>query len=212
MTDFSSRTSRKKSHYKRRYLISSHALDRFRERVEEEFKHRDDADLTNLLDDRVCHSPDHYQVRDPRAPASITTLYAVQCRHGVYYAVEREGTVVTVLDEEMARNNFGGQWTPVLNAPFAKLRELKIAVAAPPIVKPRLVDPPAPPAAPAVAEGSLEEAAAACARARDVQRQHEEVVAAVLVDLERATAALRRATEATDAAQQRLIDLTVRRT
>jgi hypothetical protein len=126
VSDFISRSTRPSRSYKRRFMISRHALDRFRERVDEEFRHRDDDDLGNLLDERVQHAEFTYQVRDPRAPDAITTLRSVACRHATYYAVVRSGTVITVLDEEMARNNFDGQWSPILNAPFEVLRGLKI--------------------------------------------------------------------------------------
>jgi hypothetical protein len=107
VTDFSSRSARIPArHHKRRYTISRHAIERFRERVDEEFRHRDDEDLSNLLDDRVCHAESTYQVRDPRAPDDITTLCSVACRHATYYVVVRNMTVVTLLDEDMARNNF----------------------------------------------------------------------------------------------------------
>jgi hypothetical protein len=197
VTDFASRTTRRPTRHKRRYAISHHALERFRERVDEELRHRGDDDLMNLLDDRVCHADRDYQVRDPRAPEAITTLHEVHCRKDTYFAVERDGTVVTLLDEQMARNNFGGQWTPVLNAPFAKLRDLKIAPPAP-------AKPPAP--TPPVDE--VDEALAACARARAVQRDREATVAALLAELDRAAAALREATAAVDLAHRRLVDLT----
>lgn len=131
MTDFSSRTARvPPRHHKRTYTISKHAVDRFRERVDEEFRHREDEDLSNLLDTRVKHAESSYEVRDPRAPDEITTLRSVACRHATYWAVVRASTVVTVLDEEMAKNNFNGQWATVLNTPFAALRDLKL----PPVV------------------------------------------------------------------------------
>ena len=132
MTDFKSRTARvPPRHHKRRYTISKHAIDRFRERVDEEFRHRDSDDLANLLDDRVHHAETTYEVRDPRAPDEITTLRSVGCRHATYYAVVRNDTVVTVLDEDMARNNFNGQWATVMNTPFKALRDMKLPPAAP---------------------------------------------------------------------------------
>lgn len=201
--DFTSRTARVPSRsYKRRFTISKHAIERFRERVEEEFMHRSDDDLSNVLDERVYHAESTYQVRDPRAPDEITTLRSVTCRHATFYAVVRNATVVTVLDEEMARNNFDGQWKTVLNAPFAALRDLKLPAPTAPASSP----PPVAPAAPE-APDTLAEAGVAYARAR--RRKHEctEAITTLKAELDRATEALREATLAVDETHQRLIDL-----
>lgn len=139
MTAFASRSARVPArNYKRRLSVSKHAVERFRERVDEEFRHRDDEDLSNLLDERISHAEVNYQVRDPRAPDDITTLRSVACRHATYYAVVRNNTVVTLLDEDMARNNFDGQWKPVLNAPFTVLRDMKIPPSLPALPAPQL--------------------------------------------------------------------------
>lgn len=205
MTDFTSRTARvPPRHHKRHYTISKHALERFRERVDEQFRHRDDEDLSNLLDERVHHAESTYEVRDPRAPDDITTLRTVACRDATYYAVVRGSTVVTLLDEDMARNNFNGQWAPVLNAPFMVLRDLKLPPALPPTT---------PPAPPALSTPStqpvdpLAEAGVAYAHAR--RRKHEcaETVSALRAELDRATEALRQAEDDVKETHQRLIDL-----
>lgn len=199
MSTFTSRTSRMPSRsYKRRHAVSSHAMERFRERVDEEFRHRDDEDLANLLDDRICHAEHSYEVRDPRAPEEITTLFTVECRSATYYAVVRDQTVVTVLDEAMAQNNFAGQWSPVMNAPFAVLRGLKIPPPAP-------TPPPTP--APVASPTPIDEAGIAYARARKRQRACEDTIAALRTELDRATEALREATLAVDETHQRLMDL-----
>jgi len=138
---FISRTSRTSSNYKRKYTISQHALERFRERVEDEYLHRDDHDLMNLLDEKLRGARQKWDVRDPRAPAHVTKLYEISTRKvGVFYAVVRDETAVTVLDKDMAANNFAGQWSPILNLPFEGLRDFvvipKIPVADPVVQAP----------------------------------------------------------------------------
>jgi hypothetical protein len=124
MTAFAGRNSRAPTNYKRKYNVSKHALDRFRERVDDEFRHRDDNDLMNLLDDKLRNAEQTWDVRDPRAPKEVTKLYAISTRKaGKFYAVVRDETAVTVLDEEMAANNFAGQWKPILSLPFAALKD-----------------------------------------------------------------------------------------
>lgn len=200
MTDFISRTARVPArHYKRHYTISKHAIERFRERVDEEFRHRADEDLSNVLDERVHHAESTYQVRDPRAPDDITTLRSVTCRHATYYAVVRNAAVVTVLDEDMARNNFDGQWSSILNAPFAVLRDLKLPPAVPPSPSPALP--------PAAAADPLAEAGVAYARARRQKHECMETVTALKAELDRATEALHQAEAAVDQTHQRLVDL-----
>ena len=215
MTDFSSRSARiPPRHHKRIYTISKHAIDRFRERVDEEFRHRDDDDLGNLLDERLRHAESKYQVRDPRAPDEITMLRSVACKHATYWAVIREQTVITVLDEEMARNNFQGQWAVVLNTPFAALRDLKLPVAATPKSAPAPIR-----AAPAAPETDLlAEAGVAYARAR--KRKHacaetiaklkaelDQTVTRLNAELERADVELREAQLAVEEARRQLDDL-----
>jgi hypothetical protein len=91
-----------------RVRVSEHALVRFRERVAEAFLHREDDDLRFLLDEYVRHAPARRTVADPRAPGMRTDLVAFDGRGGRrYWAVVREGTVVTVLDDGMAARNFG---------------------------------------------------------------------------------------------------------
>lgn len=198
MNDYRSRTSRvPPRHHKRHYAISKHAVERFRERVDEEFRHRDDEDLSNLLDERVHHAESTYEVRDPRAPDETTTLRSVACRQATYYAVVRNATVITILDEEMARNNFS-----FMNTPFAALKDLKI-----PTLPPASNGPAEKLATPLPAD-PLAEVGVAYARAR--RRKHEcaETVIALRADLERATEELRQAEVAVTEAHQRLGDLT----
>jgi hypothetical protein len=116
------------SRYRRRYTISTHAVDRFRERVDQDTKCRPHHDLANLLDEKVQQSKSQYTVRDPRAPESATQLFAIEMRGGTYFAVVRDETVITVLDESMVKTNYEVNWKPVLNAPFAdKLKGVQIA-------------------------------------------------------------------------------------
>ncbi len=209
--DFISRTARVPArHYKRRYTISQHAVERFRERVDEQFRHRDDEDLANLLDERLRHSEFTYQVRDPRAPEEITTLRSVACWETTLYAVERNETIVTVLDEAMAKTNFDGQWSPVLNAPFvAALRDIKLPAVRVPLALPAA---PAAPAAPVTedepaAVDPLAEAGAAYARARKQRYACEQTWLRLKAEVEQATAALSEAELAVEETHQRLIAL-----
>ena len=191
--------------YKRRFIISSHALDRFRERVDEELKHRDDHDLGNLFDDRVHHATHTHVVKDPRVPDIPTQLCEISCHRTtdgnpqtVYYAVVRENTVVTLLDEQMARNNFGGQWGTSggtsMNRPFSALGNLKIPVA---------------PAKEPIAESDpLAEAGIAYARARKQASLCAAAVEQARAELLRAEEAMREATLLVDDTHQRLLDLT----
>ena len=91
------------------FRVSDHALERFRERVEEEFAHRGNDDLADLLNSRLRAPVLARDVVDPRVPESVTTLYLFECRNGArQVAVVRDGCVVTVLDDWMARNNYPG--------------------------------------------------------------------------------------------------------
>ena len=222
-SDFTSRTARVPTrHYKRRFTISEHAVERFRERVDEEFRHRDDNDLANLLDERLSYAEHTYQVHDPRAPQAVTTLHSVACRHATYYAVMRHDTAITLLDEHMAHNNFD-PWTPVEVTPNG----LKILTPPPrlPIVTapPVMDDPPPPPVAPPVEDGplavvddpppqapfedQLAEAGVAYARTRRQQHACEEAVTRLKLESDRAAEALLEAKRAVEDAHRRLIEL-----
>lgn len=217
MTDYASRNARiPPRHHKRRLTISKHAIERFRERVDEEFRHRDDDDLGNLLDERIAHAESNYEVRDPRAPDEITTLRSVACRHTTYWAVIRASTVVTVLDEEMAKNNFNGQWATVLNTPFAALRDLKL----PPVVVKmegkKAVVQNQPELAKARAQAALalprspdplEEAGVLYARARKRAHAATQTIAVLRAELECADVELREATHEVEKIHQRLLEL-----
>jgi len=115
--------------YRRKYTISVHAIERYRERVDEEFRHRDDDDLGNMLDQKLQHPESKQTVRDPRAPSELTELFEIVMRTGSnYYVVMRNGTAITVLDPSMAQTNFAeGQWKPVLHTPFANDKLKKMA-------------------------------------------------------------------------------------
>lgn len=201
MSAFTSRSARVPPRgYKRRFTISEHAIERFRERVDEEFRHRDDNDLANLLDERLSYAEHTYQVHDPRAPQAVTTLHSVACRHATYYAVVRQNTAITVLDEQMAHNNFD-PWTAVEITPHG-LKPLALpAIPAPPVAN-------SAPAQPAPSpEELLAEAGAVYARARRQQYACKEAVVAIKADLERAQEALFEAELAAEGAHRRLIDL-----
>ena len=200
-SDFTSRTARVPTrHYKRRFTITDHAVERFRERVDEEFRHRDDTDLANLLDERISYAEHNYQVHDHRAPQAVTTLRSVACRNATYYAVVRDETAVTLLDEAMARNNFD-PWTPVEATPHG----LKV------LTPSRLPVIPAPPVEDSpptqTAEDLLAEAGVAYAHARKQQYACKEAVATLKAELDRAHEALFAAELAAESAHRRLINL-----
>jgi len=91
------------------FQVTDHALERFRERVEEEFTHRSSDDLADLLNARISNAVRSGNVTDPRAPDAVTTLYLFECRTGTsLVAVVRDRHVVTVLDDRMAQNNYPG--------------------------------------------------------------------------------------------------------
>jgi hypothetical protein len=192
-SDFTSRTARVPArHYKRRLTISEHAVERFRERVDEEFRHRDDNDLANLLDERLGYAEHTYQVHDPRAPQAVTTLRSVACRNATYYAVVRDETAVTLLDEQMVHNNFD-PWIPVEVTPHG------LKTLTPPLLPASL--------APQQAGDPIAEAGVAYARARQQQYACKEVVAALKAELDHAYEALFAAELAAESAHRRLIDL-----
>lgn len=218
MSEFTSRTARTPGrYYKRHFKISDHAIERFRERVDEEHRHRDGEDLANLLDERLRYAEFNYQVHDPRSPEAVTTIRSIACRDATYYAVVREETAITVLDEAMAHNNFD-PWTPVLITPQGPK----------PLTPPRLPALPAPPAQPALpitpaepeqgvpspaqlaeapSADPIEAAGIAYARARKQQHACESAVVAIKVELDRATEALLEAELAVEQTHQHLIYL-----
>jgi hypothetical protein len=135
----SSRNDRAPNNYQRKFTISVHALERFRERVDDEFRARSDLDLGNLLDDKLRHPEQQYTVRDPRAPEETTHLYAIETRRRSCYVVVRNETAVTVLDPDMARRNFQETWAQVMNTPFIvdSLRDVRKAIqGTPPKIQP----------------------------------------------------------------------------
>jgi hypothetical protein len=109
------------SNYRRKFTISVHAVERYRERVDEEFRHRDDQDLGNMLDEKLQHPESKQTVRDTKAPEEVTQLFEIVMRTGSnYFVVMRNDTAVTVLDPSMVKTNFiEGTWKPALNTPFS---------------------------------------------------------------------------------------------
>ena len=108
------------SHYRRRFVISAHAIERFRERVDEEFTARPDGDLGNLLDERMCHSTERQTVRDLSNIDKPTEIVRIHNRDGQhYYVVVREQVAVTLLEQHMLEENFmSKRWEPIMNNPF----------------------------------------------------------------------------------------------
>lgn len=93
----------------RSFRVADHAMERFRERVDEEFIYRGNDDLADLLNTRLRNAALVRDVTDPRSPKAVTTLYLFECRTGArQVAVVRDNCVVTVLEEWMARNNYPG--------------------------------------------------------------------------------------------------------
>lgn len=117
--------------YKRKFTISVHAIERYRERVDEEFKHRDDQDLGNMLDEKLQHPESKQTVRDAKAPEEVTQLYEIVMRTGSnYFVVMRNDTAVTVLDPSMVKTNFAeGTYKVAMNTPFTSdaLRQIQAA-------------------------------------------------------------------------------------
>lgn len=137
--------------------VSEHAMLRFRERVEEEFLHRGHDDLADLLNERIRAATLSREVTDPRAPGAPTTLHLFESRTGMcLVAVVRDKTVVTVLDDWMARNNYPGWEDGSIRQPVSaslasplgdKIRALVIVPSAsspppPPPPPPGPLDPP----------------------------------------------------------------------
>lgn len=119
--------------YRRKFTISAHAIERYRERVDVEFRARDDQDLGNMLDEKLQHPESKQTIRDPKAPEEITQLYEIVMRTGSnYYVVMRNDTAVTVLDPSMVKTNFAeGTWKSALNTPFTGNALKKIQAAGP---------------------------------------------------------------------------------
>jgi hypothetical protein len=200
--------------YIRKHNISHHALERFRERVEEDVKCRSNSDISNLLDETICQATGVYTVRDPRAPEAITKLVEIDLRSGTYYAVVRDGTVITVLDASMVKDNYDLSYAPTLNAPFAdKLRDLQLnlaprkltpkeqAIASGALPPPALV-PPVPPA-----PSPLEVAGVEYARAEKRYAECERALQNAKDELARASAALADAGEQRTDAMKKLMTL-----
>lgn len=126
--------------------VSEHAMIRFRERVEEEFLHRSDDDLSDLLNERIRNAALAREVVDPREPSIPTMLHLFESRTGLkLVAVVRDKTVVTVLDDWMARNNYPGWEEGSVNLPSSaplaasigdKIRALSIVPSPPALPSP----------------------------------------------------------------------------
>lgn len=204
-----SRNDRAPMTYKRRFVISRHAIERFRERVDEEFASRSDHDLGNLLDEKLRHPEVQYQVHDPRAPEALTQLYGITTRRsGTFFAVVREDTAVTVLDEDMAKRNFAEHWKPTLNTPFADLRaKIDVPVAKPskPVLDVTAI--PKPPV-PVPSDDAVAAAGARYALALKEQRVHALALERARATLAEAEAALEKATAAVEAANEALLRAT----
>ena len=115
--------------YRRKFNITHHAIERYRERVDEEHRHRDDQDLGNMLDQKLQHPESKQTFRDTKAPDDVTQLFEIVMRTGSnYFVVMRDATAVTVLDPSMVNINFAeGQWKQALNTPFASDKVKKLA-------------------------------------------------------------------------------------
>lgn len=204
------------SRYTRTYDVRLHALERFRERVDEDVKARSNHDLSNLLDEKVCQAQNVYTVRDPRAPEALTKLHEIDLRSGIYYAVVRDNAVITVLDEHMVKDNYDLAYHSPVNASFAteenakKLRELqtKLQQQGPRKLTPRdqavLTGALPPPAPTTSTQSPLEAAGIKHAVALKRHRDCELAVARAKEDLAKAEAALQEAHEQRAVAMQEL--------
>lgn len=138
-----------RSSYGFRYWISSHAVDRFRERLGEDNKARVDWEVARVLDERL-KSAKLAIVRDTDAPDVDTTIAAIESRNGnKCYVVLRPHNpleprvriiggptgqpglcAITVLTSEMATNNYSrGQWKVVNRVLADKLTASGVVVA-----------------------------------------------------------------------------------
>jgi hypothetical protein len=109
-----------KPFYGRKFQISSHAIERFRERVDEEHFARPDHDLMNLLDERIQSASRKQDVIDHSYKGTLSTIYFVESRKGQgSLAVVRDNTCVTLLDEDMLEVNCAKKtWSMPMNTPF----------------------------------------------------------------------------------------------
>ena len=191
--------------YRRRLTISKHAIERFRERVEEEFLHRSDEDLANLLDARIAASTSTQEITDQSGSVALpSTIVQVACRNGFCYCVIRDRTCVTVLDPSMLEANFATkQWKRgAFNAAFSKLKGLTPAprveatlaeVQASPAASKLEVVTPNPPSDIARLGAELAQAMLDCAQSQgpvdDLQREMDALRDKMIVLLERKSAA-----------------------
>jgi len=106
------RSDRAPNNYQRKFDIREHAIDRFRERVDEEYRCRSEHDLGNLLDEKLKQAMRRFSVDDPRAPGKLTILVEIETRTSTFYVVTRGIAAITVLDPSMAKTNFA-VWTPL---------------------------------------------------------------------------------------------------
>lgn len=125
-----------------RYWISEHAVQRFRDRVDDDTKARTDRDLGLLLDERIhvaILAGKSTQVVDADAPAEDTRVVQIESRSGQNcFVVMRPHAVngyprtrtvggpgcraplaITVLTSEMASRNYVVKQWKVANRPFA---------------------------------------------------------------------------------------------
>lgn len=114
------------STYQRSFVVSKHALERFRERAETDVAYMNDFDLGNLLDERVKHAlaaKDFEQVEDMRNLDVESRVVRIEQRDGSHvFAIMRDLAIVTILEEHMLQKNFdNGSWKRIANKPFKKL-------------------------------------------------------------------------------------------
>lgn len=128
-----------------RYHITIHALERFRERVDEEMQSRPDRDLSLLLDERLRHAIDTgncTDIVDVASEGEDTKVVLIENRNGARsYVVMRPApdakpptlSAVTVLTAEMGEVNFAtGRWYVVHRPLAAALAGVRVTVLATP--------------------------------------------------------------------------------
>lgn len=130
--------------YARQLMIGHKALMNFREMLGQDYIHRPDGDVKNLLDEMVSKQPAPlHVVTDINHSDELTRVYPIDVNGGTRYAVVRDGRIVTLLGAVMVEKNLrDGSWVhatdnalaPEPKAPSKPIKqELKAVPAAAPL-------------------------------------------------------------------------------
>lgn len=127
-----------KSNYERKFIITTHAIDRIRDRMvahDVKFSHQGDPEVGNWLDEQVDNAMRlnrYHDILDEGRPSRAVTLEDLPGDQTLI-AVLRKGedgrpdVVVTILTEAMAATR-GDAWEMSLQSPFSELEKLKAKV------------------------------------------------------------------------------------